>query len=120
MVKRIVRGRLEDILSAIEEIEDIVGDLDLGSYRESKTKRRAVERCLEIVSEAARHIPADSTLRHDEIPWGSIRGIGNILRHEYGDVDDVDDVVMWQTATKAIPDLKIVVTAMIVALKPDE
>jgi uncharacterized protein with HEPN domain len=117
MVKRIVRGRLEDILSAVEEIEDIVGDLDFGSYRQSKIKRRAVEPCLEIVSEAARHIPAELTLRHDEIPWGSIRGIGNILRHEYG---DVDDVVIWQTATKAIPDLKIVVTAMIVALKPDE
>ena len=27
--------------------------------------------------------------RHPQIPWRSIRGLGNVLRHEYDEVDDL-------------------------------
>jgi uncharacterized protein with HEPN domain len=106
MIKRVVRGRLEDILAAIDEIEEASKGLDLGSYRQSGLERRAIERCLEIVSEASRHIPLELLQRHPQIPWGSIRGIGNVLRHEYG---AVDDDVIWRTATRSVTALKPVI-----------
>ena len=28
-------------------------------------------------------------LREPQIPWRSIRGLGNVLRHEYDEVDDL-------------------------------
>jgi uncharacterized protein with HEPN domain len=46
-------------------------------------KRWQVERGLEIVSEASRHLPDDMKARHPEIPWRKLAGIGNVLRHEY-------------------------------------
>ena len=33
---------------------------------------------------------------HPDIPWQAIAGIGNVLRHDY---DEIDAMVIWQTAT---------------------
>ena len=48
---------------------------------------RAVERCIEIISEAVRHIPDDVQADHPHIPWTNIAGIGNFLRHGYFEVN---------------------------------
>jgi uncharacterized protein with HEPN domain len=44
--------------------------------------QRAVERGLEIISEASRHVPPDLQAPETEIPWRQIAAIGNLLRHE--------------------------------------
>jgi uncharacterized protein with HEPN domain len=54
--------------------------------------RRAVERELEIISEASRHIPADLQEAAPEVPWREIAGIGIVLRHEY---QRVADKIVW-------------------------
>ena len=51
------------------------------------TRRYAAERCIEIVSEASRRIPADWKAEHPSIPWSDIAGIGSVLRHDYEDVN---------------------------------
>lgn len=50
-------------------------------------RMRAIERGIEIISEASRKLPPDFKATHPEIPWREIAGIGNILRHDYGQVD---------------------------------
>ena len=47
---------------------------------------------------------------HPEIEWNKMRGMRNILSHEYWSIN-LD--VVWQTVTKSIPDL----TAKVRALK---
>jgi uncharacterized protein with HEPN domain len=42
-----------------------------------------VERGVEIISEASRHLSDELKARHPKIPWSRVAGIGNILRHEY-------------------------------------
>lgn len=49
--------------------------------------QRAVERGLEIISEASRHVPADLKALAPDIPWRQIAAIGNLLRHEYQRAD---------------------------------
>lgn len=51
--------------------------------------QRAIERGLEIISEASRGIPDERKSEHPEVPWVEIAGIGNILRHEYHRVEPV-------------------------------
>ncbi|MCF3640064.1 DUF86 domain-containing protein [Rhizobium sp. TRM95111] len=51
---------------------------------------------LETVSEACRHIPDDLLLLAPDIPWKKIRGIGNVLRHEYHRI--ADDVI-WRLSS---------------------
>ena len=49
--------------------------------------RYAMERCVEIISEGARRIPSAIQEGHTGIPWDDIKGIGNILRHGYDEID---------------------------------
>ena len=67
---------------------------------------RTVERCIEIVSEATRHIPDEIKGRYPHIPWPQIAGIGNVLRHDY---DIVDDRIIWEVATLHFAVLRTVV-----------
>jgi len=40
---------------------------------------------------------------NNEIPWHKIRGIRNIIAHQYG---TIDMEIMWEIITDSIPDLK--------------
>ena len=55
----------------------------------------AIERNLQIIGEATKHLPSEVTEEHSEIPWAQIRGFRNILVHEYFGVETevVRDVV---------------------------
>jgi uncharacterized protein with HEPN domain len=75
--------------------------------------RRAVERAVQIVSEAAKALPPDYLAKYPNARWSSIVGIGNILRHEY---QRLDDKQLWEIATVHLPQLEPVVTQMLTEL----
>ena len=73
----------------------------------------AFERFLEIISEAARHVPEELTDRSSqEIPWRRIRGLGNRLRHEY---ERVDPQILWSVYENDLDPLESAVDAMFAA-----
>ena len=47
--------------------------------------------------------------------WREIAGIGNLLRHEYG---RVDDRIMWRVVQRYLPELKVVVADMLNLQQP--
>jgi uncharacterized protein with HEPN domain len=49
--------------------------------------RSAVERGIEVISEASRHLGRDLKAQHKDVRWKDIAGIGNILRHDYQRID---------------------------------
>ncbi|WP_370689396.1 HepT-like ribonuclease domain-containing protein [Neorhizobium galegae] len=65
--------------------------------------RLGTQRALEIISEACRHIPDELLNLAPDVPWKKIRGIGNVLRHEYHKI--ADDVI-WVVVTENILPLK--------------
>jgi uncharacterized protein with HEPN domain len=109
-VKRSHLVRLDDILEAIDAVAEMIGNRHFGQYRVDYQLRRAVERCVEIVSEASRRLPPALTAQFPEQPWPEIAAIGNLLRHEY---QRVDDFIMWKIATISLPALRPAVAAMI-------
>ena len=109
MIKRIVISRLDDIIDAIGEVDDYLEGRDFGFYERSSVTRRAVERCIEIVSEASRHVPLQMQERYASLPWPAIRGIGNKLRHEYR---TVDNHLIWLTAVRHLPELRRIIVEM--------
>jgi uncharacterized protein with HEPN domain len=111
-----LRVRCEDILDEIKTATGILAGRGLEELRDDKPALRAIERCIEIVSEATRHLPEHATARHPSIPWRSIRGVGNILRHEYG---RVDTRLIWQIASVSLPELKQAVESILSELPPD-
>jgi uncharacterized protein with HEPN domain len=108
-VKRSHLARLADILDAIDSVADMMAQVDFAAYRTDKKLRRAIERYVEIVSEAARHIPDWEKRRFPDQPWPEIVAIGNLLRHEY---NRVDDLIMWKIATRSLPALRSVIVDM--------
>jgi uncharacterized protein with HEPN domain len=109
------RARLLHIRDQIDGVAMIVRDLSFEQYQRSYMHRRAVERAVQIVSEAAKALPSDYLARYPDAPWTSIVGIGNILRHEY---QRLDDKQLWEIATVHLPRLQPVVTQMLTELGP--
>jgi uncharacterized protein with HEPN domain len=75
--------RLTDIIEAIERVQSVLGQVSLEAFETDWQRRWLVERGVEIISEASRHLPIDLKARHPDIPWQKVAGIGNILRHNY-------------------------------------
>ncbi|WP_366664096.1 HepT-like ribonuclease domain-containing protein [Mesorhizobium sp.] len=65
-----------------------------------------MSRGIEIISEASRHIPDDLTALAPEIPWKQVRGIGNILRHEY---HKTSDAIVWAVVADNLPALRVAI-----------
>jgi len=74
----------------------------LDDYRRDEELRLLVERRIEIIGEAARHVSDRFQDAHPEIPWGKIVAQRNILAHGY---TIVDDEIMWDVAMISIPEL---------------
>ncbi|PYE30920.1 uncharacterized protein with HEPN domain [Rhizobium sp. PP-F2F-G38] len=98
-----------EMLEAIEGIERHTVRKSLIEFERDWLLRLGVQRALEIISEASRHIPDDVLTAEPEVPWKNIRGIGNILRHEYHKI--ADDVI-WVVVTENILPLKAAVKAI--------
>jgi len=61
-------ARLTDIIEAVELIRGELAGMTLQSLEFDKRKRWLVERGIEIISEASRHLSEDLKARHPEIP----------------------------------------------------
>jgi uncharacterized protein with HEPN domain len=66
----------------------------------------AVERKLQIVSEAAIRLGDEAERRCPDLPWRDIRGIGNQLRHAY---ERIDLDTIWKAVIDDVPPLKVAV-----------
>jgi len=87
--------RLFDIIEAIERVQTVMTDLSLDAYETDWQRQWVVERGIEIVSEASRHLSDEIKTRHPEIPWKKVAGIGNVLRHDY---ESVAAPIIWKLA----------------------
>ena len=75
--------RLTDIIEAIERIRGVLENISLEMFENDWPRQWLVERGVEIISEASRHLTDDLKARRPEIPWQKVAGIGNVLRHDY-------------------------------------
>ena len=103
MATRKLGAVVAEMLDAIEGIERACAGKSYEEFRGDWLLRHGVQRGIEIISEAARHMPDDVLSLRPEIPWAKIRAAGNVLRHEYFRV--ADDVV-WSVVVDELPPLR--------------
>lgn len=101
---------LTDIRDAIRRIERYTKGKNLAAFRRDELVNDAVERCLEIISEASRRLPEELKAQHPDIPWRKVAGLGNVFRHEY---DAVSTPLVWEIVQDSLPPLKRTIAAMI-------
>jgi uncharacterized protein with HEPN domain len=107
---RDIKLYLEDISNAIKEVEEFMKDLSFDDFSENTQVIRAVTMDFIIIGEATKHLPAETRKRYPQIPWSKIVGMRNILTHEY---PETDNEILWKTAKKRLPELKIVVEELL-------
>ena len=103
MARRKAGPILSEILAALDGIEQATSGKTLADFERDWLLKHGVQRGIEIISEAARHLPEDLIASETEIPWKQIRGIGNVLRHEY---HKIADPIVWAVVTENLPPLR--------------
>ena len=102
--------RVVHILEAIEEIERAVAGKKFAAFSGDRFLRLGIERLLEIVCEASRHIPEQMKAKQTDIAWHKMIDFGNRLRHAY---HNVDAAIVWNIIRDDLPPLKSFVRQII-------
>jgi uncharacterized protein with HEPN domain len=103
MTDREYQDYLQDILLAIRSIRRFVVDYDLEKFEADEKTVWAVIRGLEVIGEASKHVPQEIQERYPEVPWKDMAGMRNKVIHAYF---GVNLKVVWNTATRHIPELE--------------
>jgi uncharacterized protein with HEPN domain len=102
MSKRGPQEYLADMREAIVRIQGYTSGITYGQFLADSKTQDAVIRNIEILGEAAKHLPATLTSTHSEIEWKSIAGMRDRLVHDYFGVN-VD--ILWDVLQTKLPAL---------------
>lgn len=97
------------MVEAIERISTVTAGLSLEAFEADWQTQWLVQRGIEILSEASRRLPSSLKVRHPEIPWRKVAGIGNVLRHDY---ESISAAVLWKLVFDDLPILEAVCRGM--------
>ncbi|MDO9254467.1 MAG: DUF86 domain-containing protein [Bacteroidales bacterium] len=101
--KRDVLVYLDDILESAKLIESYVAAISEIEFYQSFEKQDAILHRLQIIGEAAKHVPSTYREKWTQVPWKDIAGIRDIIVHEYF---GITLTMIWKTAVEDIPHLK--------------
>jgi uncharacterized protein with HEPN domain len=107
--------RLADILDAIARCKRFVGGRDREAFLSDEAAYNAVVLQLQIIGEAARHLPPELTARYPH-DWREVVAMRHRLAHGYYSVDA--DVV-WSTVTGDLGPLEAAVKEILAREPPD-
>jgi len=94
--------RIEDILTCARNVQDFTAGMTFESFLDDTRTIRAVAFEFTTIGEAARAIPVEVQERYQEVPWGKMHGIRNVLVHKYF---RLDEEILWKASQEDIPPL---------------
>jgi uncharacterized protein with HEPN domain len=117
--ERIARDRafrlLGDIKESIGAIRSHLSGKTIEYLRVDRWGRAAFERFLEVLCEAARHLPDARKNEHPYIPWRDVADLGNRLRHAYR---HLDIQTLWDIYQRDLDTLERAVDTMLALHTP--
>ena len=96
------RMRVEDILACIQKIDSYTHGLTYEQFSVDDKTVDAVIRNFEIIGEAAGNIPLEIQEKYPELAWLEMRGMRNIVAHEYF---GVSLLIIWRAIAHDLPPL---------------
>ena len=94
--------RVEDILTCIAKIREYTRNMSYEQFSGDARTVDAVIRNLEVIGEAAGRIPLEIQEKYPEIAWLEMRGMRNIITHEYF---GVSLPIIWQAIERDLAPL---------------
>lgn len=91
---------VKDMIGFCETVLSYTDGLDRKTFVANTPVYDASLRNIELIGEAATHVPDSIRVQYPEIPWRSIVGMRNQIIHVYL---DVDDDIIWRTIQEDIP-----------------
>ena len=104
------RVYLEDILVAIRKATSYTSGLTKAEFLQDDKTFDAVVRNLEVIGEAAKHLPEGARNNAAGVDWKKIAGLRDILIHEYF---GIDGEIVWDIVQHKLPALETAVTRML-------
>ena len=101
-ISREWRCYIHDMIGFCEKVGIYTRGLDRDAFIANDMIYDATLRNLELIGEAAAHVPEAIREAHPEIPWRAVVGVRNRLAHGYLGIDD--DAV-WSIVREHIPAL---------------
>ncbi len=96
------RLRVVDMLGAIEAIQVYTDGVSYEAFCSNPEKIDAVIRNFQVLGEAASRVPLEVRAAFPDIPWSVIRGMRNVLVHNYR---AVNTETIWETIQHDLPPL---------------
>ena len=96
------RFRVRDILAAVDSVAAYTEGMTYAEFVADARTRDAVVRNLMTMGESVRWIPDVILDAHTQVPWRIMRGMRNVVVHEYF---GIDDAILWQTVRGDLPPL---------------
>lgn len=94
---------VEDIIESIVRIQQYTHGVSADGFFTNQMTIDAVVRNLEIIGEAANHIPEEIRERFPNIPWQNIIGLRHRVIHEYF---GVDTKIIWYIVEHELEELR--------------
>lgn len=94
---------IENIIKAIDKITEFTANIDYDKFESNGMIQDACLMNLTQIGENAAKVDDSYINNHNEIKWKDMRGLRNIIIHDY---DGVNIGIVWDTIKNDLPTLK--------------
>ena len=99
-MKRDVSLYLSDIVQNMDDAIEYVKEMTYEQFVKDSRTVKAVVRSIEIIGEAAKHVPEEIRVKNPSIPWKNMAGMRDKCIHDYS---GVDHETVWYVVKDDIP-----------------
>ena len=91
---------LEDIILAMDRIQEYISGLDFIHFKKDYKTVDAVIRNFEVIGEASKNLSKDIKDNYPNVPWEEMYRLRNRISHEYF---GIDHEIIWDIISKHLP-----------------